>query len=607
MATVYTRASKGSALTWAEGDANINNLNNAKIENVVDDTTPQLGGNLDVNGNSIVSASNGNINITPNGTGSVVIDGNSFPQAIGASGEVLTADGAGAVEWKLNQTISAQVYNADSVQINKGEPVYVFGAQGSNISVKRALNTGDATSAQSLGLANENIAAGATGIVICQGVLKNVDTNSYTAGQALYLGATAGSITTTKPKAPNHLVYLGFAETINSVSGRIYVRVQNGYELDEIHDVQITTTPSDGQVLAYESSSSLWKPTTITAGISDMVSDTTPQLGGNLDVNGQQIVSVSNGNIVLAPNGTGKIQLDGLYWPTADGTNGQVLSTDGAGNLSWVTRSTTSGTVTSVSGTGTVNGLSLSGTVTSSGNLTLGGTLDLSTAPAIGGTSANTGSFTTLTVRAANDLRLADSDSSNYVGFKSPATVSANLIWTLPSSDGTNGQVLQTNGSGTLSWATAGGSTNIAMIYLSSQRMSWTGSTVGTAHNETWTMINAGGTGITVSNQTITIPAGTWVLQCVNAGDTANAWSGNDPRIRIRNTTDNSTLTTITGYQYTVGGSTTRYKYYNFTKRFTIAAQKNYVFQQGSSSTTDPYIDFGDSGQEMMIMITKVV
>jgi hypothetical protein len=58
---------------------------------------------------------------------------------------------------------------------------------------------------------------------------------------------------------------------------------------------------------------------------------------------------------------------------------------------------TGSGTVTSVSGTGTVNGISLSGTVTSSGNLTLGGTLDLSSPPAIGGTAPNTVAATTIT------------------------------------------------------------------------------------------------------------------------------------------------------------------------------------------------------------------
>ena len=54
-------------------------------------------------------------------------------------------------------------------------------------------------------------------------------------------------------------------------------------------------------------------------------------------------------------------------------------------------------------------------------------------------------------------MRFEDSDSSNYVGFKSPATVSTNLVWTLPATDGSTGQVLSTNGSAVLSWATAGG------------------------------------------------------------------------------------------------------------------------------------------------------
>jgi len=64
---------------------------------------------------------------------------------------------------------------------------------------------------------------------------------------------------------------------------------------------------------------------------------TAPILGGNLDVGGNSIVSSANGDIAITPNGTGKIVLDGLDWPTADGTNGQVLTTDGAGNLSFST------------------------------------------------------------------------------------------------------------------------------------------------------------------------------------------------------------------------------------------------------------------------------
>ena len=71
----------------------------------------------------------------------------------------------------------------------------------------------------------------------------------------------------------------------------------------------------------------------------DMVDDTTPQLGGNLDVNGNSIVSVSGGNIPITPDGSGKVIIDGLSHPTADGTANQVLTTDGAGNLSFANAS----------------------------------------------------------------------------------------------------------------------------------------------------------------------------------------------------------------------------------------------------------------------------
>ena len=67
----------------------------------------------------------------------------------------------------------------------------------------------------------------------------------------------------------------------------------------------------------------------------DLVSDTSPQLGGNLDVNGNSIVSTSNGNIAITPNGSGKVVIDGLSHPTSDGSTGQFLKTDGSGNLSF--------------------------------------------------------------------------------------------------------------------------------------------------------------------------------------------------------------------------------------------------------------------------------
>lgn len=79
--------------------------------------------------------------------------------------------------------------------------------------------------------------------------------------------------------------------------------------------------------------------TTADSALQDVADDSTPQLGGNLDVNGNSIVSVSAGNISITPDTTGKIILDGLSWPTSDGSADQVLKTDGSGNLSFVDQS----------------------------------------------------------------------------------------------------------------------------------------------------------------------------------------------------------------------------------------------------------------------------
>jgi hypothetical protein len=97
MTTIYTRATKGSALTWTEGDANITNLNTAKLENILEDITPQLGGSLDVNGNSIVSTSNGNIVLEPNGTGGTVVKNLEYQEmvhALGTTSGTITPDAA---------------------------------------------------------------------------------------------------------------------------------------------------------------------------------------------------------------------------------------------------------------------------------------------------------------------------------------------------------------------------------------------------------------------------------------------------------------------------------------------------------------------------------
>ena len=117
MSTVVLRNTKGSALTFTEMDTNFSNLNSDKLEEISLDTTPQLGGNLDVNGNSIVSTTDGNIAITPDGTGSIVLDGLNWPQADGTTNYFLKTDGAGNLSWDAPTASVANIVDIGDVDI----------------------------------------------------------------------------------------------------------------------------------------------------------------------------------------------------------------------------------------------------------------------------------------------------------------------------------------------------------------------------------------------------------------------------------------------------------------------------------------------------------
>ena len=118
-------------------------------------------------------------------------------------------------------------------------------------------------------------------------------------------------------------------------SGSGWVRILDENSSVSAHtDVNLTGI-ADGYILKWSSSQGRFNVVADSGG--EVVDDTTPQLGGNLDVNSNSIVSTSNGNISITPDGTGKVIIDGLSHPTADGTSGQVLKTDGSGNLSFVT------------------------------------------------------------------------------------------------------------------------------------------------------------------------------------------------------------------------------------------------------------------------------
>lgn len=198
------------------------------ISNLVEDVTPQLGGNLDVNGRSIVSVSNGNIAITPNGTGSVVIDGLNHPQADGTADQVLKTNGSGQLAFADVSSIY-DIVDDTTPQL------------GGNLDVN-----GNKITSVSNG---------------------NIDIEPHGTGNVLL-----GNFT---------------------------------FDAD-----QTVGAGQDNYVLTYDNGTGLISLEAATGGgggIANVVDDTSPQLGGNLDVNGQSIVSVTNGNIPIVPNGTGKV------------------------------------------------------------------------------------------------------------------------------------------------------------------------------------------------------------------------------------------------------------------------------------------------------------
>lgn len=157
--------------------------------------------------------------------------------------------------------------NGLSGTITKGTAVYVTGSNGTNMLVGRASNASEATSSKTMGLMQSDITtsgANQTGFVITEGLLGGLNTAGQTAGDPVWLGVNGALIygLANKPYAPAHLVFIGIVTKVSAGSGEIFVKVQNGFELKEIHDVDlITTTPIDGHVLGFNGT--LWVNKTI--------------------------------------------------------------------------------------------------------------------------------------------------------------------------------------------------------------------------------------------------------------------------------------------------------------------------------------------------------
>lgn len=175
----------------------------------------------------------------------------------------------GNVDLSVGQENVILVKNDDATTLNVGEVVYISGANGVNLLVKRAQANADLTSASTIGVVAETIAVNAEGFVCTFGAVKNINTNAFNNGDILYLSPTTpGALTNVKPSAPQHLVLVGFCQKKSVGAGQVFVEVQNGYELEELHDVQINNgTLANNNVLAYNSATSTWQNKSIVGNI----------------------------------------------------------------------------------------------------------------------------------------------------------------------------------------------------------------------------------------------------------------------------------------------------------------------------------------------------
>lgn len=165
------------------------------------------------------------------------------------------------------KNLEVYVRNQTGSTLAAGTIVYINGATGNRPTVTKAQANNDANSAQTMGFVKTPIAHNGFGYVIVRGEVEALDTSAVAEGTQLYLSpTTAGAYTTTKPSAPQHLVYVGIVIRSHPTQGVILVAVQNGYELNELHDVAITS-PTNGQVLKYNSTTGLWYNGTDSAGV----------------------------------------------------------------------------------------------------------------------------------------------------------------------------------------------------------------------------------------------------------------------------------------------------------------------------------------------------
>ena len=291
-------------------------------------------------------------------------------------------DGTGAYQTfptlLSSDRLVTEVRNTTGATVTKGTVIYLSGSSGTLPLIAKAQANGESTSTGTYGVVQNDIANNANGYVVVIGNLTGINTSAYNAGDILWLSPTvAGGVTTTKPSAPNHAVYIGIVTRSNSTQGTIEVKIANGYEIEELHNVSISSV-ANNEVLVYESASSLWKNKTIPTILGYTPANAAtyvPYTGATADVNiGAYNLSASNvivtnaGSGFLAALTADTLNGIGILNLTSGGKNGNLKPATLGADRNW-TLPNASGTIALTSDIP-----SLSGYVPTSRTITINGT-----------------------------------------------------------------------------------------------------------------------------------------------------------------------------------------------------------------------------------------
>jgi len=213
---------------------------------------------------------------------------------------------------QIGQESVVKATNNTGSQLDNGTPIYINGASLNYPTIAKA-SASNISGLQTIGIVTHDIANGAMGYATTRGLVRGLDTSSWAVGTPLFVDTTAGTLTgLPAPIAPAFLCFVGIVMSQHVTLGTIYVDIRCIPNLGTANDVAITS-PLDGQVLRYETSSSTWKNASA-AWIENVVEDTTPQLGGDLDPNGNNIVAASPDDLQVDCGTEKTIELVQTVW-----------------------------------------------------------------------------------------------------------------------------------------------------------------------------------------------------------------------------------------------------------------------------------------------------